>query len=371
MSLKLFILTLILFPATTFVFAQVADKTYEKFDFVQGNKVLFEDNFLEESLNEIPSYWEVGQGRAEVSKIGTDMCLGLLNNARVSPRKKGSYSVQDKLTFEFDYLFRGNSSSWKKVLQDGWGGQLDIQFVSEKEWQNDGGSEMTEKLGDFMQSIVIKSEGVVTFNGFTGTYSAGEKDSDVDLPADLIDKWVHVSIAINKRSLKVYLNAQRVLNAQISAGDIYTFQINADQVSEGEDGYQSYIKNVRIAEGGADPYKLLTSNGKYIARGITFDVGKSTIRPESFGELNGIATLMKNDATLKFEIGGHTDSDGEESANIKLSQERADAVKKKLTELGVEASRLTTKGYGEGKPFNDNSSPENKANNRRVEFVKI
>lgn len=95
MNLKTFFLAPSLVLSNVFVFGQVAEKTYEKFDFVQGNKVLFEDNFLEESLNEIPSYWEVGQGRAEVSKIGTDMCLGLLNNARVSPRKKGTYSVQE------------------------------------------------------------------------------------------------------------------------------------------------------------------------------------------------------------------------------------------------------------------------------------
>jgi outer membrane protein OmpA-like peptidoglycan-associated protein len=81
--------------------------------------------------------------------------------------------------------------------------------------------------------------------------------------------------------------------------------------------------------------------------------------------------MLNNDNTLKFEIGGHTDSDGDDNSNLKLSKDRSDTVKQKLVEYGIDAARLTTKGYGESKPLNDNSTPENKANNRRVEFRKL
>ena len=89
------------------------------------------------------------------------------------------------------------------------------------------------------------------------------------------------------------------------------------------------------------------------------------------GALNEIAKLMKEHADLKFEIDGHTDSDGNADANLKLSQQRADAVKVKLVEMGISESRLTTKGFGATKPIDKNDSAEGKANNRRVEFVKI
>ena len=79
---------------------------------------------------------------------------------------------------------------------------------------------------------------------------------------------------------------------------------------------------------------------------------------------------MKDNAAVKFEIGGHSDSDGDDASNLKLSQSRADAVRDKLILMGIDATRLTAKGYGESKPLVPNSSPENKANNRRVEFVK-
>lgn len=73
---------------------------------------------------------------------------------------------------------------------------------------------------------------------------------------------------------------------------------------------------------------------------------------------------------LKFEIGGHTDSDGSAELNNKLSQSRAETVKQQLVNMGIDAARLSTKGYGSTKPIADNSNPENKARNRRVEFVK-
>jgi outer membrane protein OmpA-like peptidoglycan-associated protein len=131
------------------------------------------------------------------------------------------------------------------------------------------------------------------------------------------------------------------------------------------------IKHIRIAEGGGmNLIKKLTTATKFIARGITFDYNKATLKAESMGEFNRIAAAMKEDASLKFEIGGHTDSDGDNAYNLKLSQQRADAVKAKLTEMGIDAARLSSKGYGETQPISDNTSPEGKANNRRVEFVK-
>ena len=89
------------------------------------------------------------------------------------------------------------------------------------------------------------------------------------------------------------------------------------------------------------------------------------------GVINEVAKMMKEHTDLKFRIEGHTDSDGQEKSNSALSEKRAAAVKEALTDLGIDPSRLQVKGLGESVPVSDNKTPEGKANNRRVEFIKI
>ena len=114
----------------------------------------------------------------------------------------------------------------------------------------------------------------------------------------------------------------------------------------------------------------LTTDGRIVTHGILFDTGKATLKPQSMGVINEIAKLLKNNAALKLEIDGHTDGDGSTALNAKLWPDRADAVKKQLVGMDIDAGRLSAKGFGATKPISDNTSAERKANNRRVEFVK-
>jgi outer membrane protein OmpA-like peptidoglycan-associated protein len=112
------------------------------------------------------------------------------------------------------------------------------------------------------------------------------------------------------------------------------------------------------------------SKDGFITLYINFDTGKSTIKPDSAATLDSAAAALKEAADLKVEVGGHTDNVGTPDANLKLSQDRAQAVMTALTERGIKADRLTAKGYGQTAPIADNRTEDGRAKNRRVELVK-
>lgn len=115
----------------------------------------------------------------------------------------------------------------------------------------------------------------------------------------------------------------------------------------------------------------LAKTGSVALQGITFDTAKAIIKPESKAVLDQIGTLLKNDAALRLEIQGHTDNVGAPTANLTLSQQRAEAVKKYLVDThAIAAARLTTAGFGDTKPVADNTTDEGRAKNRRVELHK-
>lgn len=114
----------------------------------------------------------------------------------------------------------------------------------------------------------------------------------------------------------------------------------------------------------------VTADKIVINEKIQFDVDKTTIKPESHGLLDEIVSVIKDNPQIKkIAIEGHTDGDGSDKYNLKLSDGRAKAVMEYLTGHGVDAGRLTAKGFGESKPIGSNETPEGKEANRRVEFL--
>ena len=103
---------------------------------------------------------------------------------------------------------------------------------------------------------------------------------------------------------------------------------------------------------------------------VYFDVGKFTLRPESFAELDELVSYMKWKENEKIEIGGHTDNVGSNTDNLKLSQQRAEAIRQYLIKKGIQPSRVIAKGYGASEPVADNSTDDGRQKNRRTE-VKI
>lgn len=122
-----------------------------------------------------------------------------------------------------------------------------------------------------------------------------------------------------------------------------------------------------------DPFKEGLRNievgAALILNNIFFTTGKSTLLPESFAELDKIVDFLNEGTVSLIEISGHTDNEGSDAVNEKLSLERAQSVVNYLVSKGINPQMLQAAGYGESKPLDTNNTPEGRSKNRRVEFL--
>jgi outer membrane protein OmpA-like peptidoglycan-associated protein len=148
----------------------------------------------------------------------------------------------------------------------------------------------------------------------------------------------------------------------------YTFEVTDQNRCHGKGTI--VFKEPKVPE---DPFKEGLRNvevgSALVLNNIFFKTGKSTLLPESYKELDDIADFLKEGTVSLIEISGHTDNEGAESFNEKLSRDRAQAVVNYLISKGIKPTMLQAKGYGESRPLDTNSTPEGRKNNRRVEFL--
>lgn len=315
------------------------------FDFVPGDLIIFEDNQEGERNGEFPSKWDLVAGTIENASFGNDNVIFFRRASSrqgIVPLIKDSPDdyLPEAFTIEFDAYF----------MADVHNQTYHVNFYDMKNHRRT----MSELRIYINKALYQSNEGV---------YPGVRRPHIDDVP-----KWRRVSISFNQRALKVYLDETRLINIPNITENPTGVTIRGNNP---QSNLNSFIKNVRIAKGAVPLYDKFLTDGKIITNGIRFDVNKATIKPESMGVINEIVQLMNNHPELRFSVEGHTDSDGNPDQNQILSEQRADAVMRQMVALGINPDRLTSTGHGHTMPLVPNDTQENKAHNRRVEFVKI
>lgn len=328
---------------------------WSKYNFVPGDEIIFQDDLSNEENGEFPSRWDLVEGNAENASFEEENIINLKNKSIINPLMDEKEYLPEVFTIEFDAYFGGDPGSFTAQYYSirfapGAGGWY-YPVTGSEDWYY--------PLNIYRHGAQLSAE----INGAKKEFETYEESLKEAQPV-----WRHIAMAFSKRSLKVFVDQHRVLNIPNLGFQPKMFSIAANSY-QAED--VRALKNIRVAQGGKKLYDEIVAEGKFVTRGILFDVNKASLKPESMGVINEVAKMMQEHQDLNFSIEGHTDANGDEDYNQQLSEERALAVKQALTAAGIEASRMETKGMGESVPVADNASPEGRANNRRVVFLKI
>ncbi len=327
-----------------------AEGIYGKYDFIPGDKAIFFDDFGDTDVGEFPVKWSLKgpHGGGNTVEVVDYKGRRFLRSVPPSSKDEGLASsalyirlntkgdMPAKLTVEFDAVLgkpRGYQNQYYLLMYDenGWPAHMP-------------------------GSIYISGDKGQSQNTTT---SISKDDGKVH----------HIAVSVNGTFVKAYVDNQRVVNDP----DAITRPIKYIGIHmHANHGYSDTVMftNFRVAEGGKDIKSALNTEGKIVTHGILFDTGSDKIKPESLPTLKKILAILEESPSLKFSIEGHTDNQGTKGLNQPLSERRAKAVESWLTGKGISSGRLQSRGWGDAKPIESNDTPEGRANNRRVEFIK-
>jgi outer membrane protein OmpA-like peptidoglycan-associated protein len=344
-------------------------KAYSKFDFVPGEKVIAFENFENTAIGDFPERWNTN-ATAEVVSLNSKPGKWLKVNKEGVWFPEFVTNLPENFTLEFDLGINKGFDASPFVLnianlEDRDNDYKD--FYHYVTWRHGHALHMNfQPYNGRAQGslhIVAGSDGNHSINN-TIEYKSWDNSTS---------PFAHISLWRQNQRLRVYLNAEKILDLPkaFAADGKYNAVTMAMQGSYRPDDFY-VLGNIRLATGKPDTRNKLISEGKFITTGITFDVNADKIKPSSYSILKEIAAVLGENPGVKIKVTGFTDSDGDPAKNIDLSKRRAAAVKTALvSEFAIDASRIETNGLGAANPVAENSSPENKAQNRRVEFVKL
>ena len=335
-------------------------KAYSKFDFIPGEKVLAVEDFSQDAVGDFPAKWNTNASGELVKIDGKEgKWLKFSNKGVFYP--EFVKDLPDNFTLEFDMMISedlGNNQSGLKVY---------FPVTAERKLTFDYHFSTAPQVGVDIHPVGNGNDSSSEVWVFDKT---DEKVLENTLPiAWKMNEANRISIWKQKTRFRVYVNEIKVWDLpKAFAPDLTYSMLFATNIFEGT----AYLANLRVAVGAPDTRSKLITEGKFSTTGILFDVNSDKIKPESYGVLKELGTVLKENATVKVRIIGHTDSDGEDAKNLDLSKRRAASVKNALqSEFGIDAARMETDGKGETLPVAPNTTSEGKANNRRVEFVKL
>ena len=226
---------------------------------------------------------------------------------------------------------------------------------------NTKGSEMAPFLHPDGKTLYFSSDKHIGMGGFDLFMSRrgedGQWQEPVNLGFPINTSGDEINFFVAADGKTAFISSQR--EGGRGGYDIYTFELPEEIRSDSA----NYLATIDVVE--------LTPGDAVVLQNIQFEYNSSTLTEDSQAGIQMLAEFLQRNVDLKVELAGHTDNVGSESYNLKLSAERAESVRNALIDKGIDANRLTAKGYGASQPMAPNDTEEHRALNRRTEMIII
>lgn len=337
-------------------------EVYSKFDFVPGDKLLFFDDFSQDFIGDFPSKWNTNASGEVVQFNNVEGKWFELKSGYGVFFVPDVEALPEDFTVEFDIITRGIGRQTSSTARF-------HVIVSDN-------NSFKKGLNHYVQvSIPVGQYGAFSLranNYFNSRVGEVNTDIKADVRKEVLNQ-PHISISVTKKRFRLWINTKKYVDIPRFIQELNVLKYLKFHINNFKDGEERlFISNLKVAEGGVDLRRKLLSEGKISTNGILFDSGSANIKPQSYGIIRQISQVLMQDNSIKLNIIGHTDADGNDETNLKLSKARADAVKSALINIySISKDRLQTEGKGETEPLGDNNTTDGKAQNRRVEFVKM
>ncbi|GGB97191.1 OmpA family protein [Dyadobacter sediminis] len=353
-------------PATTA--APVRDiNSYSRFDFIAGEKVIVHEDFSRDALGDFPSNWNTRSGAELVTIVNREGKWLRMGQSGIFYPEYIHDNLPENFTLQLELLANQHVAGI---------GQWTVSLLQTKDTDEKFRWGEVGQIGDAANFKLTLQPASSKGSMYYSTNLIGSQSKSNVAEFNMPDKpSVKISIWRQKQRVRVYFDSTKVLDLPraLDANAVMNtlvFSSSNPEYDHKEGAF--FMGDIRLAVGAPNLRNKLLTEGKFSTNGILFDVNSDRIKPESFGSLQDIAQLLKENTSLRIQIVGHTDADGDDHANQDLSVRRAASVKETLTTtFGIDASRMQSSGKGKSQPIDTNDTPAGKANNRRVEFIKL
>ena len=331
-------------PAASGAPAKADAKVWDNYDFVPGSKILFFTDFSDDKVGNFARGLKYVGGPIEV--VERDGAKVLRSTARSTVLIPVGRILPQRFTLELDVLSMNPGLVDQLVFEGG---------------KDRGRTDNSAEIDWSPRGTFILGSG------------QNQGTSPVSIPAamqaQIVGSVAHVRVLMDSGYFKMYVNERRMYNnpdLRFRRDSVIRLEVH------GSEEQPVFLTAIRVAESETDVlYDALAAKGRWATQGILFATGKAELQPESRPVLKEIASTLQKYADLKILIEGHTDNVGAAASNLTLSDARAAAVKAALVaDFGIDAGRVTTKGFGDTKPSVPNATAVGRAQNRRVEIVK-